>query len=174
MLKKMMLATVATAVILAPAAMARNDRDGGFQTNRTFALAGDLLDATRQLRADAGRSQRGRHGESSELLVALHRLEDQAQRFQVDVARDVRSRQLEIRFDGLVTAFDRVDRRMQTVHSGRLQHDFDQVERAMGSLARNVSVAHGPRDRRNDEGPRGAIVLGNSRGDTRFQVRIRF
>lgn len=181
MLKKTLLLTLATATLLAPAALAGHSERFG-PADRLVVLADDLAIATDDMRREILHRNRGRghghgHGRgyrSAELLAALNRLERQAERFRYDVIRNASPRRLDVTFDRLQIAFRQADRTMNFVRSGRLQREFVQVERAMHRLSRGVDVAQGPQLRRRDDRLHGSIVLGDNRRDSRFRVRIGF
>jgi hypothetical protein len=177
MLKRTLLLTVATATLLAPAALAGHDERLG-PANRLVVLADDLAIAADDMRREIVHRQRGRGRgrghQSSELLVALTRLERQADRFRYAAARNASPRRLDVNFDGLLRTFNQAERSMNHVRSGRLQREFLQVEKAMRRLSRRVDVARGPQLRRRDDRLHGTIVLGDSRRNSRFQVRIGF
>jgi len=171
MLKRTMLLAIATATLLAPAALAGHD--GRFEpAHRLVVLADDLANATDDMQREVAHRQRGHR--AGELLVALNRLERQAERFRYDVARNVSPRSQDLAFDRLLVAFDRADRAMRFVRNGRLQREFLQVENAMRRLVDRVEIARGPRIQRRDGRLHGAIVLGDRHGDSQFQVRIGF
>ena len=151
-------------------------------------LSEDLMDATRRMNRDI-RQRRGHAARTRDLVLTLDNLEQQARRFRRAVLRDARPRQLNAQLDDLVFVFNRADRRMRFVRSGRLQRDFDRIERLTRALVRNTEIARGPRgrhgrdgfrgsieigDRRERGGLHGAIVLGDHYGDTQYDVRIRF
>ncbi len=175
MLKRMMLLTIVATTLLAPTVLAEHRHDRYRAADRVAVLSDELVEATRQMQRDAERRLRGRGYGSGELLVTLDRLDDRARRFRRDVFRGAHPRRLEIQLDRLVVAFERADRRMQFVRSGRLQRDFDRIDRVMRALLRNVDIAFAPRDRydrRQRDGLHGTIVLGDR--DDRFRARIRF
>lgn len=174
MLKKTMLLTLATATLLAPAALADHKGKRFVPANRLVVLADDLAIATNEMRRKVAHRSRGRHYRSSELLVALSRLERQADRFRYDVARNVSPRRTDVSFDRLLVAFNRADRSMRFVRSARLQREFNRIDNVMHRLSRRVEVARGPEIRRRDGRPHGAIVLSDGRRDPRFRVRIGF
>ena len=177
MLKRTLLLTLATATLLAPAALAGHSERFA-PADRLVVLADDLAIATDDMRREIVHRNRGRgYGRgyrSAELLAALNRLERQTERFRYDLIRNASPRRLDVTFDRLQIAFRQADRTMNFVRSGRLQREFVQVERAMHRLSRRVDVARGPQLRRRDDRLHGSIVLGDNRRDSRFRVRIGF
>jgi hypothetical protein len=189
-MKKLMILTFAAATVLAPMALAGHD-DGRFrapQANRMVVLSEDLMNATQRMSLDVRQRGAG-HGRNRELVVTLDGLERQARQFRRAVLGDAGPRRLNAELDELVFAFNRADRRMRLVRSGRLQRDFDRIEQITSSLVRTTEIAMGPRDRRGRDGFRGAIEIGDDRGrgglhgaivlsdrdgDTRYEARIRF
>lgn len=187
-MKKLTILTLAAATMFAPMVLAGHRDDGRFygpRANRMVVLSENLMDATYEMRHDL-RKRRGHQWGVRELAVTLEQLERDTDRLRRAAIRDARPRQLEFRLDEVIRAFNRVDRRMRFVRSGRLHRDFDRIEHATRSLARHVTIATGPRNRRGSDGLRGSIVIGDRRGgglhgsvvlgdrDDRYRVRVRF
>jgi len=118
------------------------------------------------------RQRRARHGRDRDLVLTLDGLERQARRFRQAVLRDAGPRRLNAQLEDLVFVFNRADRRMRLVRSGRLQRDFDRIEQITQTLVRTTEMAMGPRGRRGRDGVHGAIVLGGR--DKRYNARIGF
>lgn len=174
MLKKITTLTFATAMMLTPAAFAGHKSVRVAPVNRIVVLADDLADAARDMRYQTERRLHGRRGRGNEVLWALERLEVGAVQFRRDVGHGASPRRVVASYDQLLVAFDRADRAMRWVRNGRLQREFNQVERAMQRLTRDVEIARGPQRRQRDRGVHGAIVLGDRIGNARVQVRIGF
>lgn len=187
MLNRTMLLIFTFAVMLAPAAVAGHDDYRYDRPSRVVILADELVDATRHLNRDVDRRSRGRWDRNGSLVQAVDRLDRRARQFRRDARDGASFRHLDRELERVLIAFDRVDRRMNYVRSGRLHRDFLRVENSVRRLARRVQIADGPRyrDRRDRrDGLRGGVVIERDRrggvhgsiviGDDRRRARIRF
>lgn len=174
MMKKTLLLTIVAATMLAPVALAGPRGDRHLPEDPIVILSTDLLEATRSMRFNVERRARGHHRRAAELLYDLDRLERRARHFRRDAVRGISLRHLNRELDGLVLAFDRADRQMRFVRSGRLQRDFNRIDRAMRRLTRDVEFASTRVRPRRDRGVHGSVVLGDRTRNGRYQVRVRF
>lgn len=170
------------AVLFVPAALAGHKTRVVVQAPRLDVLAYDLLQASRDVRAEAvfrARHPSARRGPGrldGRVIGALTGLERQADQFLFAVQRRD-PRRVEREYFRLLRAFDRAALEVEGVRSPHVRREFRDVAFVMQRVAQRIELAAGygpghPRYERFRDGVHGTIVLGDVIGNADLRIRV--